>query len=105
MRKRLISMKEAAEELGLSKAAMSRLVRRLGLTVFRSPRDRRQKLLDKEELVKAMEPKPERGVIPALAIERAREFQRRLLRRRKGKLLEDSAKLIRSAREERGEAL
>ena len=100
-----ISVREAADELGLSKSAMSRLIKRLGLTVFRSPLDRRKKLVDREELLRAMEPRPERGAIPPLAVERAREFQRRLLKRRKGKRLEESAELIRRAREERSEAL
>lgn len=53
----LIPLKEARERLGVSKETMRQLLRRGEFTVFSNPRDRREKLIDTEEIDAYLRPK------------------------------------------------
>ena len=74
-----ITLKEAAAQYGRSEATMSRLVRRLGLTVLVNPEDRRSRLVDLSELDHALSrsgPLKEPGELRIAfrsALERARQ--------------------------------
>ncbi len=53
---RLIPLKEAREQLGISKVTMARLVKERRFKVYENPLDRRQKLVDPVELSNAVRP-------------------------------------------------
>lgn len=53
---RLIPLKQAREQLGISKMTMARLVKERRFRVYENPLDRRQKLVDPDELIKAVRP-------------------------------------------------
>jgi predicted DNA-binding protein (UPF0251 family) len=55
---RLIPLREARERFGISKATMARLVKERRFAVYENPLDRRQKLVDLEELSNAVRPRP-----------------------------------------------
>ena len=55
---RLIPLKEARERFGISKATMARLVKEQRFRVYENPLDRRQKLVDLDELSNAVRPHP-----------------------------------------------
>jgi len=55
---RLIPLREARERFGISKATMARLVKECRFEVYENPLDRRQKLVDLEELTNAVRPRP-----------------------------------------------
>ncbi len=54
----LIPLVEAAERLGVSRMTLSRLAKDGRFTIYENPRDRRQKLVDEEEVREALQPKP-----------------------------------------------
>lgn len=54
--RRLIPLKEARELLGVSKVTMARLVKERRFRVYDNPLDRRQKLVDPDELHDAVRP-------------------------------------------------
>ncbi len=54
----LIPLVEAAERLGVSRMTLSRLAKEGRFTIYENPRDRRQKLVDEEEVREALRPKP-----------------------------------------------
>jgi excisionase family DNA binding protein len=54
----LIPLMEAAERLGVSRMTLSRLAKDGRFTIYENPRDRRQKLVDAEEVREALLPKP-----------------------------------------------
>ena len=54
--RRLIPLKEARVRLGISKVTMSRLVKERRFKVYENPLDRRQKLVDTDELMNAVRP-------------------------------------------------
>lgn len=53
----LISLIEAGKRLGVSKDTLRQHVREGRFTLYRSPRDRREKLVDSDELDAYLEPK------------------------------------------------
>jgi excisionase family DNA binding protein len=53
----LIPLKEARERLGVSKETMRQLVRRGVFTVYSNPKDRREKLVDTDEVDAYLRPK------------------------------------------------
>jgi len=53
---RLIPLKQAREQLGISKVTMARLVKERRFKVYENPLDRRQKLVDPDELSDAVRP-------------------------------------------------
>ena len=53
----LIPMKEARDRLDVSKETLRQLVLRGVFTVYSNPRDRREKLIDTEELEAYLQPK------------------------------------------------
>jgi hypothetical protein len=55
---RLIPLREARERFGISKATMARLVKEQCFRVYENPLDRRQKLVDLDELSNAVRPRP-----------------------------------------------
>jgi len=55
---RLIPLREARERFGISKATMARLVKERRFEVYENPLDRRQKLVDLDELSNAVRPRP-----------------------------------------------
>ncbi len=55
---KLIPMSEAAARLGVSRITLSRLARDGRFTLYENPRDRRQRLVDEEEVREALRPKP-----------------------------------------------
>jgi hypothetical protein len=55
---RLIPLREARERFGISKATMARLVKERRFAVYENPLDRRQKLVDLDELSNAVRPRP-----------------------------------------------
>ena len=57
---RLIPLRAARERLGISKATMARLVKEGRFTVYENPLDRRQKLVDVDELEQTVRPQPRR---------------------------------------------
>ena len=54
--RRLIPLKTARERLGISKVTMARLVKERRFRVYENPLDRRQKLVDFDELFNAVRP-------------------------------------------------
>ncbi len=56
--KDLIPLIEAAERLGVSRMTLSRLAKEGRFTIYENPRDRRQKLVDEEEVREALQPRP-----------------------------------------------
>lgn len=54
--RRLIPLKQAREQLGISKVTMARLVKERRFQVFENPLDRRQKLVDVDELMNSVRP-------------------------------------------------
>ncbi len=58
---RLIPLKLAREQLGISKVTMARLVKERRFTVYENPLDRRQKLVDPDELRRAVQPQATSG--------------------------------------------
>ncbi len=54
---RLIPLKQAREQLGISKVTMARLVKEGRFKVYENPLDRRQKLVDPEEILTAVLPR------------------------------------------------
>ena len=54
--RRLIPLKQARELLGISKVTMARLVKERRFRVYENPLDRRQKLVDLDELQQAIRP-------------------------------------------------
>jgi excisionase family DNA binding protein len=52
----LIPLKDAAEILGVSKMTMARLVKDGRLTIYRSPIDKRLKLVSREEVANVAKP-------------------------------------------------
>ena len=54
----LIPLREARQRLGISKTLMSRLVRERRFTVYENPLDRRERLVDWEEVQRVMRPRP-----------------------------------------------
>ena len=54
--RRLIPLKQAREQLGISKVTMARLVKERRFIVYENPLDRRQKLVDPDELINAVRP-------------------------------------------------
>lgn len=59
--KDLLPLVKAAERLGISRATLWRRVSQLGLTVYVSERDRRNRLISWPELEQAMKPKKVNG--------------------------------------------
>lgn len=55
---KLITLGEARERLGVSKVTMARLVKEGRFTVYDNPLDRRQKLVDENEVKDAARPRP-----------------------------------------------
>jgi predicted DNA-binding protein (UPF0251 family) len=55
-KQRLIPLKQAREQLGISKVTMARLVKERRFKVYENPLDRRQKLVDPDELIDAVRP-------------------------------------------------
>ncbi len=55
-KQRLIPLKQAREQLGISKVTMARLVKERRFKVYENPLDRRQKLVDPDELTSALRP-------------------------------------------------
>ncbi len=53
----LVPLNEAARRLGVSKVTMARLVREGRFAVYENPLDRRQKLVDAEEVEAATRPR------------------------------------------------
>ena len=54
----LIPLREARQRLGISKTTMSRLVRERWFTLYENPLDRRERLVDWEEVQRVMRPRP-----------------------------------------------
>ena len=54
----LIPLVEAAERLGVSRMTLSRLAKEGRFTIYENPRDRRQRLVNEEEVREALLPKP-----------------------------------------------
>lgn len=54
---RLIPLQEAARRAGVSNTVMKRIIRENGCQVYRNPADRRQKLVDMNEIEAAMRPR------------------------------------------------
>ena len=52
-----ISLREAREQLGISKVKMIKLVRESGVTTYDDPLDRRKKLIKRQDLVKIARPR------------------------------------------------
>ena len=59
----LITHREAARRLGVSKPTLRRIVREEGLTTYRNPLDKRHTLLDAAEVERVARPQP-RGRTP-----------------------------------------
>lgn len=54
----LIPMKQAAERAGVSIVTLRRIIREQGITVYRNPRDARERLIDASDIDAAMKPTP-----------------------------------------------
>ncbi len=54
----LITMTNAAERTGVSIVTLRRIIRERGITVYRNPRDARERLVDAGEIDAAMQPTP-----------------------------------------------
>src|ERR687886_134757 len=54
----LIPLNEAARRLGVSKMTMARLVKEGRFTIYENPLDRRQKIVDAQEIAAAIKPRP-----------------------------------------------
>lgn len=54
----LIPLREARQRLGISKTTMTRLVRERSFTLYENPLDRRERLVDWEEVQRVMRPRP-----------------------------------------------
>ena len=52
-----ITLVEARQRLGVSRVTMTRLVKEGRLSLYENPLDRRQKLVDEDELATAREPR------------------------------------------------
>lgn len=57
----LVPLKVAQEHIGVSKTTMGKLAKEGRFTVYEDPRDRRRKLVDLEEVERAMQPRPIHG--------------------------------------------
>jgi len=55
----LIPLMEAAKRLGVSRMTMNRLLKEGRFTIYSNPLDRRQRLLDAQELQEKVRPEPE----------------------------------------------
>lgn len=55
----LVPLEKVAERLGVSRATIWRRAKEWHLTIYRSPLDKRQRLLDWAEVEQAIEPKRE----------------------------------------------
>ena len=55
----LVPLEKAAERLRISRATMSQRVKEWGLSVYRNPANKRQRLLDWSEVQRASEPRRE----------------------------------------------
>ena len=53
----LIPLSEAAKRLGVSKMTMARLVKEGRFAIYENPLDRRQKLVDEQEVANASKPR------------------------------------------------
>jgi excisionase family DNA binding protein len=54
-----LTMAQAQERLGISKATLQRLVKNDGITVYRDPRNKRVRLLKADDLARLRQPVPE----------------------------------------------
>lgn len=54
----LITMSDAAARAGVSIVTLRKIVREQGITVYRNPRDARERLVDAAEIDAAMRPTP-----------------------------------------------
>lgn len=54
----LIPLREARQRLGISKTTMTRLVKEGQFTLYENPLDRRERLVDWEEVQRVMRPRP-----------------------------------------------
>jgi len=52
-----ITLLEARQRLGVSRVTMTRVVKEGGLPLYENPLDRRQKLVDEDDLAAAREPR------------------------------------------------
>ncbi len=63
---KLIPLNEAARLLGVSKMTMARLVKEGRFVIYINPLDRRQKLVDEEQVRAAIKPRPLHGEVEEL---------------------------------------
>lgn len=54
----LIPLREARQRLGISKTLMTRLVKEGRFTLYENPLDRRERLVEWEEVQRVMRPRP-----------------------------------------------
>ena len=54
----LVTLTEAAKQLGISRVTMSQLARAGRFTVYENPADRRQRLVSLDEVRRALAPRP-----------------------------------------------
>ncbi len=74
----LISLTDARHRLGMSKDTLRQLIREGHFTVYASPRDRRSKLVDTEELDAYLKPKVIRERKPHGAVDQEDGRNRKL---------------------------
>jgi len=55
---KLITLTEASERTGVSIVTLRKIVRNQGITLYRNPRDARERLVDADEIDAAMKPTP-----------------------------------------------
>jgi len=54
----LVPLREARQRLGISKTLMTRLVKEGRFTLYENPLDRRERLVEWEEVQRVMRPRP-----------------------------------------------